>query len=198
MKKILVSALIAFTSLSLTSIALADTETFQPSPIDIWDLDHYYADKWGIDFGLEDDEYIVEASIFFDNIRNWDNNPNDLYVSLLNEAPTGLSWYYDAGASGNHWASDPDFEVELEHYVNLSSNPTDITYNFTQTEIDLLTLAVSDGNFGLGFDADCHFYNDGISFTVTTARDAVPEPATMLLFGTGLVGLAGLRRKNKK
>lgn len=46
-----------------------------------------------------------------------------------------------------------------------------------------------------GFDATPGSFNfSGNSFT-WSATSAVPEPATMLLFGTGLIGLVALRRK---
>lgn len=81
---------------------------------------------------------------------------------------------------------------------------TNFLFNFTASELTTLTNYIGDGHtrtgyadLGLGFDPDCHFYNDGVTFCVTTAPNthSVPESGmTLALLGLGMVALAGLRR----
>lgn len=163
-------------------------------------LDHYDADLWGIDVSLESGEYITGAKIEIYQIYNWRREQNDLWLNLLDSGPSGVTHLYDPAPGFVNFFGPVG--TELENYHNLpgyQSSALDLEYIFTTSELLTLSNFISvDNNIGLGFDADCHFYNSGISFTIETTTNEVPEPATMILFGAGLAGFAGLRRAKRK
>ena len=190
--------LISLIVILLPLISNATTYSFAPPDADLKDLDHSWADLWGIEFDLKANEKVVSATLFFDNIRNWRIEPNDLYVSLLEDAQLGYSRELDTNLFPNHWEYHDHFLLELEHYVDLSNIAQDLIYNFSNDELAQLNLAIGDGFFGLGFDADCHFYNDGIYLTIETVETEMPEPGSIILFFLGIIGLSQINRKRRE
>lgn len=64
--------------------------------------------------------------------------------------------------------------------------------------VDEFNSWAADGTWALGIDPDCHFYNDGVTFTITTRQGPthppIPEPMSIILGAMGLASVAGLRR----
>jgi hypothetical protein len=216
------NASLNYTDTTRTQVPNTTTYIYTPNNVSsnesqIGDLDHSYYYTWGMNLGIDLTKVsITAASITFKNIQNWDTNSYTLWVHLLQHDVSssskvlgGVRSYYDGvngdGNTNDEFASNG---VLLKKYTSgipySNQSPATVTYDFIASDLASLNTyaaVATAGIIGLGFDPDCHFWNDGVSFSITTTptrADAVPEPATMLLFGTGLAGLAGFRMRRKK
>ena len=198
-KQIIVIALVIFSVVAARG-AFADSISVQPSDHDLGDLDHGKAYLWTFDIDLQEDEVIIGASIFFDDIRNNDWASNDLYVTLIDD-----TWYdnylkvYTDYYYGDYFTG---WGTQIAHYEDLPAYSQDITYTFSADEIALLNAFAADGEIALGFDPDCHFYNDGVTFTYETYTPSgnIPEPASLAMIAAAAVSTGAfvrLRRRTK-
>lgn len=186
----------------------ATSYNYAPTPADLNDLDHHSAYTWRIDNINLGGAAITGASLTFTNIANWDANPNVLFMHLFDTARySGVRSFVDsvtdsqmadnfaspllafnpliASGTGNTFLTSKSFTM----------TPTTYTYTFTAVQLAALQSYIAHGgDIAFGLDPDCHFFNDGVKFTMTTM--SVPDGGTTaVLLGLTMVGLCFARRQ---
>jgi hypothetical protein len=179
--------------------------TFTPSPSDLGDLDHHVLYTWRIDGVTVNPATITGATLTFTSIQNWDQNANVLHIHLLDTAkysgvhsfvddPTGAAPVVDFTDdfistrfhSASNWLLAPGTSDTFLTDQSFTMTPVTWTYTFTAAQVAALRSDIANGsNFALGFDPDCHFFNNGVQMTMTTRGAATPDTgSTLVMFGT--------------
>jgi len=176
-----------------------------------FDLDHHSAYSWRIDnINLRAGQTITGATLTFSSMRNWDGNANTLFVHLFDTAiNSGVRSFTDASGApvtnifdnftvGNPLIAAGTGNTFLGSRSFSNTAPFTWTITFNAAQLRALGSYISNGhNIAFGFDPDCHFWNNGISFNITTGP-GVPEPISLILLGSGLGALYLNRRKRRK
>jgi hypothetical protein len=171
--------------------------TFHPTPNDLSDLPHAEYFTWGINFTLAPNETITGAPLTFKNIWDWTTENNDhLFVHLLDNINSGSRSYVDNQGGGDNFAGKGPLIGDWSDPAGGKSRNFNLVFDFGPLGL-LSTLnnfaetipGKDKVNFGFGIDPDCHYYNDGVTFTITTETTTpvvhIPEPATIAMLAIG-------------
>lgn len=204
MKRMLLTVIVVLGAFSSVQATMTQ---YQPNPVDLNDLDHHDVYTWRIDNINLSNVSITSATLTIKNIANWDTNPNILYIHLLDTAiNAGVASFVD-DPTGSVPVTDMTDDFVSTRYHNsagwlvangtrdtLLASPSftttghDYTISFNASQLAALTSYINAGHdLAFGFDPDCHFFNDGITFTLTTSP--IPEFSSGIPVA-GLVGVA--------
>jgi len=144
------------------------------------------ADRWFVHGA--DDEDVVTGWFIHDGTALM---PSNYYYGA--EEDENIEWDFDLFLQ-------PGETQSLLFYVNGRNNTNTYTgsgedgSSFAEARVDLLAMVANPNVSGFDYDELGRVKN----FTFEQSTSAVPEPATMLLLGSGLVGMTLRRRRPNK
>ena len=184
-------------------ILLSLVTAAQATPYTGADIEKNGVDYFNIDSidqpGVSDWSSLVDGSIYTNWANQWVEYQADLTagiwnigVNVINHGNLGTGWYSIFEILNNQTntkliipASDTEVNSGFITETIAAAGSYTIRYTWTNDQYDPSN----------GRDANVQIIN---AFFDNVATEPVPEPATMLLFGTGLIGLAGVVIRKKK
>ena len=174
---------------------------YVPTDSDMYDLDHHNYYTWVIDLGFTStEEGIQEAELSFTDITNWRGGlPEDvLFIHLLDPCSSvsaGLYTGFDSSIEQIDYFDGQGVLIDAWHDTTIPLYlQENLTYSINADTPDLLNALnqyALDGKIAFGLDPDCHFYNNGVKFSVITN----PAPGAILMGSFGIVIVGWLRRR---